>query len=125
MPIATIMSVLVLALVVEAAFGYSDRIYNWIGHPVTWLGALISTLDGALNRGHQSPGIRRAAGVLTLAVIVAIAAGIAWFIESALASHWAGNIVLAIASFDDAREPEPLLSRPGRSKRPRPRKVSP
>ena len=96
MPIATIMSVLVLALVVEAAFGYSDRIYNWIGHPVTWLGALISTLDGALNRGHQSPGTRRAAGVLTLAVIVAIAAGIAWFIESALASHWGGNIVLAL-----------------------------
>jgi adenosylcobinamide-phosphate synthase len=96
MPIATIMSVLVLALVVEAAFGYSDRIYNWIGHPVTWLGALISTLDGALNRGHQSPGTRRAAGVLTLAAIVAIAAGIAWFIESALAPHWAGNIVLAL-----------------------------
>jgi adenosylcobinamide-phosphate synthase len=90
------MSVLVLALVVEAAFGYSDRIYNWIGHPVTWLGALISTLDGALNRGHQSPGTRRAAGVLTLAAIVAIAAGIAWFIESALAPHWAGNIVLAL-----------------------------
>lgn len=96
MPISTIMSVLVLALVVEAAFGYSDRIYNWIGHPVTWLGALISTLDGALNRGHQSPGTRRATGVLTLTVIVAIAAGIAWFIESALASHWGGNIVLGL-----------------------------
>jgi adenosylcobinamide-phosphate synthase len=96
MSIAATMSVLVLALVVEAAFGYSDRIYNWIGHPVTWLGALISTLDGALNRGHQSPGTRRAAGVLTLAAIVAIAAGIAWFIESALAPHWAGNIVLAL-----------------------------
>ena len=90
------MSVLVLALVVEAAFGYSDRIYDWIGHPVTWLGALISTLDGALNRGHQSSDIRRAAGALTLAVIVAIAAGIAWVLESALASHWAGNIVLAL-----------------------------
>src|SRR6185437_5792548 len=96
MPIEPIMSVLVLALVVEAAFGYSDRIYDWIGHPVTWLGALISTLDGALNRGHQSSDIRRAAGALTLAVIVAIAAGIAWVLESALASHWAGNIVLAL-----------------------------
>jgi adenosylcobinamide-phosphate synthase len=96
MSIAATMSVLVLALVVEAAFGYSDRVYNWVGHPVTWLGALISTLDDALNLGHHSPGTRRAAGVLTLAVIVAIAAGIAWLIESALAPHWAGNIVLAL-----------------------------
>jgi adenosylcobinamide-phosphate synthase len=96
MSIAATMSVLVLALVVEAAFGYSDRGYNWVGHPVTWLGALISTLDDALNLGHHSPGTRRAAGVLTLAVIVAIAAGIAWLIESALAPHWAGNIVLAL-----------------------------
>jgi adenosylcobinamide-phosphate synthase len=60
------------------------------------LGALISTLDGALNRAHQSAGLRRAAGVLTLVIIVAIPAGIAWFIERALVSDWARNLVLAV-----------------------------
>ena len=53
-------------------------------------------LDGALNRAHQSAGLRRAAGVLTLVIIVAIPAGIAWFIERALVSDWAGNLVLAV-----------------------------
>ena len=96
MPIATTVSVLVLALGLEAAFGYPHAIYKQIGHPATWLGALISTLDGALNRAHQSAGLRRAAGVLTLVIIVAIPAGIAWFIERALVSDWAGNLVLAV-----------------------------
>ena len=96
MPIATTVSVLVLALGLEAAFGYPHAIYKRIGHPATWLGALISNLDGALNRAHQSAGLRRAAGVLTLVIIVAIPAGIAWFIERALVSDWAGNLVLAV-----------------------------
>ena len=96
MPIATTVSVLVLALGLEAAFGYPHAIYKRIGHPATWLGALISTLDGALNRAHQSAGLRRTAGVLTLVIIVAIPAGIAWFIERALVSDWAGNLVLAV-----------------------------
>ena len=96
MPIATRVSVLVLALGLEAAFGYPHAIYKRIGHPATWLGALISNLDGALNRAHQSAGLRRAAGVLTLVIIVAIPAVIAWFIERVLVSDWAGNLVLAV-----------------------------
>ena len=96
MPIATTVSVLVLALGLEAAFVYPHAIYKRIGHPATWLGALISTLDGALNRAHQSAGLRSTAGVLTLVIIVAIPAGIAWFIERALVSDWAGNLVLAV-----------------------------
>ena len=96
MPIATTVSVLVLALGLEAAFGYPHAIYKRIGHPATWLGALISTLDGALNRAHQSAGLRSTAGVLTLVIIVAIPAVIAWYIERALVSDWAGNLVLAV-----------------------------
>jgi adenosylcobinamide-phosphate synthase len=96
MTIATTVSVLVLALGLEAAFGYPKAIYRRIGHPATWLGALLSTFDNALNRAQQSAGLRRAAGVLTLVIIVAIPAGIAWFIERALVSDWAGNLVLAV-----------------------------
>ena len=96
MTIATTVSVLVLALGLEAAFGYPKAIYRRIGHPATWLGALLSTFDDALNRAQQSAGLRRAAGVLTLVIIVAIPAGIAWFIERALVSDWAGNLVLAV-----------------------------
>jgi adenosylcobinamide-phosphate synthase len=46
--------VLVLALAIEAAAGYPDRLYRALGHPVTWIGALIGGLDRRLNRGDAS-----------------------------------------------------------------------
>ncbi|MGB6117647.1 MAG: cobalamin biosynthesis protein, partial [Mesorhizobium sp.] len=50
------MSILIafISLVIELPFGYPDRIYRAIGHPVTWIGKLISFLDTRLNRASQA-----------------------------------------------------------------------
>ena len=55
---------------VEAALGYPDRVFQLAGHPVTWIGALISRLDRALNRATLPPGRRRLNGVLAMALLV-------------------------------------------------------
>ena len=34
-----------LALLIELAVGYPDRLFRAIGHPVTWIGRLIGLLD--------------------------------------------------------------------------------
>ena len=34
-----------LALAIEAGVGYPDPLFCRIGHPATWLGALIAALD--------------------------------------------------------------------------------
>lgn len=60
------------ALVIEAAFGYPRGLYARIGHPVTWLGALIAALDRALNRDGDHPMRRRAAGIAALATLLAV-----------------------------------------------------
>ncbi len=60
------------ALVIEAALGYPGGLYARIGHPVTWLGALIATLDRALNRDGDHPARRRAAGIAALATLLAV-----------------------------------------------------
>lgn len=39
-----------LSLLAELATGYPDRLFHAIGHPVTWIGALIRWLDRGLNR---------------------------------------------------------------------------
>jgi adenosylcobinamide-phosphate synthase len=96
MPIAMTVAVLVLALGLEAAFGYPRRLYQRIGHPVTWIGALISVLDKALNRESLGDSARRAAGVLALAIIVVVPALAGWLIEQALAPHWLGQVALAL-----------------------------
>lgn len=63
---------LVLALTIEAAFGYPERFYAVIGHPVTWIGRLIGTLDRVLNQEAASFVRRKAMGVLALALLLAI-----------------------------------------------------
>jgi adenosylcobinamide-phosphate synthase len=96
MSLATTLIILVAALGVEALFGYPQRLYKLIGHPVTWIGALISKLDRDLNRDDESRAARKASGVLALIVLVAIPAGLAWIIQMALASTWLGNIALVL-----------------------------
>jgi adenosylcobinamide-phosphate synthase len=73
-----------LALVIEAALGYPPPLLRAIGHPVTWIGAIIGALERRFNRPAAAPGIRRAAGVAALAVVVGIASVVAFVIESAL-----------------------------------------
>lgn len=70
------MTLLLIALLVEAAFGYPDRLLRAIGHPVIWMGRLIAALDRRLNRPALEFSERRAFGVLAL-VILFVAAGLA------------------------------------------------
>ena len=45
-----------LALLIERFAGYPDSIVKRIGHPVFWIGALISLLDTRLNGGTNRRG---------------------------------------------------------------------
>lgn len=55
---------------VEAAFGYPQVLYRVIGHPVTWMGALLKELERRLNRPSDASARRRVAGVLALSVLL-------------------------------------------------------
>ncbi|POR53192.1 adenosylcobinamide-phosphate synthase CbiB [Bosea psychrotolerans] len=61
---------LLAALVSEAALGYPKGLYARIGHPVTWLGALIAALDDSLNRETASYAARKAAGLAALVILL-------------------------------------------------------
>ncbi|AOO80637.1 adenosylcobinamide-phosphate synthase CbiB [Bosea vaviloviae] len=61
---------LLAALAIEAALGYPKGLYARIGHPVTWLGALIAALDDSLNRETASYAARKAAGLAALVILL-------------------------------------------------------
>lgn len=65
---------MVVALAIDALFGWPDRVYRMIGHPVTWLGRLVSFCDAKLNNAEQSDPARRGLGGLTVVFVVNIAA---------------------------------------------------
>lgn len=60
------------ALIVERIVGYPDWLFRRIGHPVTWIGALISRLDRDLNRESDDFSTRRRKGILALLALLGI-----------------------------------------------------
>lgn len=79
---------MLVALALEAVLGWPKPLFARIGHPVTWLGRLISVLDKALNRERDSFATRRAKGVLALALVVLAAALPALWVQSQLHGFW-------------------------------------
>ncbi|MCE4222238.1 cobalamin biosynthesis protein CobD [Methylobacterium sp. C25] len=90
------LAILCLALAIEAAAGYPDRLYRALGHPVTWIGRLISALEAGLNRGSQAR--RRAGGVAALLSLIMICAltGIMATMLAATAGRVASLLLAAI-----------------------------
>src|SRR5260370_1267647 len=71
--------ILIIAFGIEAVLAYPAAVFRAIGHPVSWIGALIAALDSALNRPDYSFAVRRAAGVATVMLLLAgsLGAGVA------------------------------------------------
>ena len=63
--------ILIIAFGIEAMLAYPAAVFRAIGHPVSWIGALIAALDSAFNRPHTSFAARRAAGVATVLLLLA------------------------------------------------------
>ncbi|GAB0118273.1 adenosylcobinamide-phosphate synthase CbiB [Acidisoma sp. 7E03] len=90
-----------IALLVEAAFGYPDAVYRAISHPVVWIGRLIGWLDRGLNNPALSDGHRRLRGVLALLFLLGFVFAVVLvtdFILLVACGHWLGLIVLAIGA---------------------------
>jgi len=87
-----------LALLIEATFGYPDWLVRTIGHPVTWMGRLISALDRSLNRDDMDAPRRRTAGAIALIVTIGTVVVIAHILEVTLYELPFGTAVVAIAA---------------------------
>jgi adenosylcobinamide-phosphate synthase len=85
-----------LALLLELMIGYPDRLTAVIGHPVTWIGALIGALDRGLNRDAATAATRRVAGTITVLLLIAAAGSIAFMVERGLSWLPFGWIMAAL-----------------------------
>nr|WP_249807152.1 MULTISPECIES: adenosylcobinamide-phosphate synthase CbiB [unclassified Bradyrhizobium] len=71
-----------VAMVVDALLGWPSWLFARIGHPVTWLGGLISAIDTSWNRPSDPPAFRRAAGLAGALVVIALAVALGWVLQS-------------------------------------------
>jgi adenosylcobinamide-phosphate synthase len=66
--------VLLAALALDAVLGEMRWLSGRVGHPVQWIGRLVSALEARLNRPQRSPRARRVRGGLTVALVTVLAA---------------------------------------------------
>jgi adenosylcobinamide-phosphate synthase len=87
------------ALLLEAAVGYPQAVYDRIAHPVVWIGRLIAWLERSWNRAASSDVTRRILGVATVVIVlgVSIAAGAIIELLAGKAS-WGWAIVALVAT---------------------------
>lgn len=88
-----------LAMAVDGVMGWPDRLYARIGHPVTWIGRAISGCDAALNRDSDPALVRRFAGVVTLVVIVGLAALPAYALSRLLPGGILGLVLTGVLAW--------------------------
>lgn len=84
------------ALTLEAVLGYPDALDRRLPHPVNLLGTAITALEVRWNRPERSPGVRRALGVATVALLGGGAAAVGVGLSRTLKGRPLGGVLLAL-----------------------------
>lgn len=90
---------MVVALVIEAALGWPDRLYARIGHPVTWMGKLIGWADQTFNRESDAEMTCRLRGIGVALGIAGLCYGLAALIVDLLPGGWLGTVLTGVLAW--------------------------
>lgn len=82
---------MLVGLALDLCFGWPGWLHARIGHPVTWLGAVITALEVRWNSGPR--GRRLGSGALTTLIVVTVAALPAFAFQSLLPENILGVIL--------------------------------
>jgi adenosylcobinamide-phosphate synthase len=89
-----------LVLVIENFVGYPPALFKLIGHPVQWIGKLISYIDEGLNDPDVPPEQSRRHGILAVILLCAAVGIPTWILAktlSQLSFGWLINVLLGTA----------------------------
>lgn len=95
----TTAAILLLALGLDALIGWPDWFYSRIGHPVTWIGALISRLEKTLNRPEWHKSTRRLMGILTALLTILLSFFLGRLIENAIGQGLVGFVLSVLIAW--------------------------
>lgn len=88
---------MLVALAIDSACGWPDFLFQRIGHPVTWCGALISRLDRWWNKG--TPTQRRLAGCAAALLVIYAGTILAALLQILLPYGWPGILLGGILAW--------------------------
>ncbi len=90
---------MLVALAIDAAIGWPDRLYRRIGHPVTWIGALIDKMDRAWNSPERTTRKRRILGTAAAGLVIGIVGAGAALLQMILPAGWPGVLATGVLAW--------------------------
>ncbi|WP_286759399.1 adenosylcobinamide-phosphate synthase CbiB [Sulfitobacter sp. UBA1132] len=84
---------ILLGFVIETALSWPAPLYVKIGHPVSWIGRVIRTIEARLNSADTSPARLRLLGGVGVCLVLAPAVLPAIVVAALLPSGWAGYAI--------------------------------
>ncbi len=87
-----------LALGIELILGYPGWLFARIGHPVTWIGALIRAVEARLNAGSLTAARRRQAGVGLVGLLLLASAVVGLPLQGLVALGLPALLLVALAA---------------------------
>ena len=86
---------MLVALGIDALLGWPDALYRRLGHPVTWIGALIAALDRRWNCGRR----RRLKGAAAAVLVILLAAAAGGMVQAALPAGLWGAVLAGVIAW--------------------------
>ena len=90
---------MLIALGLDACVGWPDSLYRCIGHPVSWLGRVITTCEHRLNTAQATDRYRFWAGACLSLGLVGLVSGLGMIVEHLLPDGWAGVVLVGILAW--------------------------
>ena len=88
-----------LALLLDWLFGWPDWLYTRIGHPVTWIGRVITRLETRLNRSDASRSHRIMVGAIAGLFVVAMCGVTGLLLQAVLPDGFSGVVLGALLAW--------------------------
>ncbi len=89
-------AIMLIAMLIEAALSWPHALYDRMGHPVTWYGAMIDYCDQRFNREQDTFWVRRLKGVGVVLALCFLVWLVMWFVVAALPHGWIGTLLAGI-----------------------------
>lgn len=86
---------MLIALAIDVLVGWPNALFRTMGHPVTWIGRMISAMEAALNAGSR----RRLAGAFTALAVIFASVLVAWGIAALLPGGVLGILLTGVLAW--------------------------
>ena len=90
---------MLLALSIDVGIGWPQALFARLGHPVTWIGALIAALDRGFTRDTMSVMTRGLAAVVAAVAVIALAALAGWIVVAILPDGVLGVLIAGVVAW--------------------------